>query len=170
MEQGEEHVIMSFRAPPKGSRDEALVSLVETALVGPNGSLVQQLRNERAVASEAFMFYHRGLNGGAIFAHATAFKGKEKEVSEIILRELEKLKSSVIREPDFSTLLVQTITNSMVKQQRGEHSVLELTRNILAGTPPNYVRRHLERIKSANKNDLMLLARRYFVTQFQPGL
>ena len=165
-----ENVMLAFGGPPKGSRDEALVDVAKSALVGANGSLMQQLRNDQSLASDVSMLYRGGLNGGAIFVHAIAFEGKEKAVSEAILQELEKLKSVVIPEPEFLALLVQTITTFMVEQQRGKHFVLELTRNIAAGQGPDYARKYLARIKSANRNDLMALARRYFVTQRQPGL
>lgn len=162
------NVMLAFEGPRKGSRDEALVGVARSALVGPNGSLLQQLRNDRALVSDVSIHYRGGLSGGAIFAHATAFEGKEKAVSEAILKELEKLKSVPMREPEFLALLVQTITTYMIEQQRGEHFVLELMRNIVAGGGPDYARKYLARLRSASRNDLMALARRYLATQSQP--
>ena len=54
-----------------------------------------------------------------------------------------------------------TLTRFYLDQQQGQDSIVELTRNLMAGQGPEYARRYLSRVKNASRNDVLLQVKRY---------
>lgn len=158
--EGEEILLVS-RGPAKGSREEALLDVVETALGGRKGSLSASLRNEQGVIREIRMFRQAGLNGGAILVRISTPEGKQEAALTSLREELDKLGRVPPSQLDFLPTLVGTLTRFYLDQQRGQDSIVELTRNLMAGQGPEYARRYLSRVKNASRSDVLLQVKRY---------
>jgi len=167
MEEKVRGVVLGFDGPQKGSRDEALLSIAKTILVGSDGRLIKLLRKGNPLTLDVSLVHRGGVGGGAVFVVVNIFKGKEKVVSEVIVKELERLESTPVRETEFLSALVESITSFKIKQQSGDNFVLELMRNIVAGQGENYAEKYISQIRNANRSDLMALARRYFVAKVE---
>ena len=159
--EGQEILLVS-RGPAKGSREEALLDVVETALAGRKGSLSAFLRNEQGVIREIRMFRQAGLNGGAILTRISTTEGKLEAAHKSLREELGKLGRVPQSQLEFLPTLVGTLTRFYLAQQAGQDFIVELTRNLMAGQGPEYQKRYLSRVKNASRNDVLLQVRRYF--------
>ena len=155
-------ILLVSRGPAKGSREEAFLDIVETALAGPKGSLSVSLRNEQGVIQEIRMFRQAGLNGGAILTRVSTTKGKLEAARRSLREELGRLGRVPPSQLEFLPTLVGTLTRFYLAQQHGQDFIVELTRNLMAGQGPEYEKRYLSRVKNASRSDIMLQVKRYF--------
>ncbi|MDA2928718.1 insulinase family protein [Acidobacteria bacterium AH-259-O06] len=155
-------VMVGFAGPAKGTREEVMLDVLESALLGPSGRLSVLLRNEASLVYQFKMFHQAGLDGGAIFAYLATFDGKEEAARQELLKQLEHLTEVPLRQREFLGALVRAITRFYIRQQPGEDYVVELSRNLLAGRGVDYAQRYLSAAKNTRADDVMYLAKRYF--------
>jgi predicted Zn-dependent peptidase len=162
-EEGEE-VMMAFPGPVRGTRDEAIVDVLEGALFRPGGRFSISLRDQ-GLAYQLRMFQQTGLNGGALFASFAALDGKGTAAREELLNQLSQLEQVPLREKEFLNAVVGAITRAHVRQQSGQDYIVELGHHVLANEGVDPTQQYLTTLRRVKREDLMSLAKRYFGKQ-----
>ena len=160
--EGREFFLIS-KGPSKGSREEAILDVVDTALFGSKGSLVISLRNGQGIIQEIDIVRQAGLNGGVIFTRALATKGQAENVRGSLWEEFDKLGRVPQSKVEFLPTLVSVLTQFYISQQFGEHFIVETMRNLVAGQGPEYKMQYFSRIKNASRIDILSQVKRYFL-------
>lgn len=160
--EGREFLLIS-KGPSKGSREEAILDVVDTALFGSKGSLAISLRNRQGIIQEIEIVRQAGLNGGLIFTRALATKGQAENMRGSLWEEFDKLGRVPQSKVEFLPILVSVLTRFYVSQQFGEHFIVETMRNLVAGQGPEYKIQYFSRIKNASRIDILSQVKRYFL-------
>ena len=160
-EEEEDGVVMAFSGPARGTRDEAIVDVLERALFRPGGRFSISLRDQ-GLAYQLRMFHQTGLSGGALFTSFAAFDGKGKAARDELFKQLSQLEQVPLREKEFLNAVVGAITRAHVRQQSGEDYIVELGHHVLANEGVDPTRQYLTTLRRVKPEDLMALAKRYF--------
>lgn len=163
-EEEEDEVVMAFPGSARGTRDEAIVDVLEGALFRPGGRFSISLRDQ-GLAYQLRMFHQTGLNGGALFASFAALDGKGKAARDELLRQLNQLEQVPLREAEFLNAVVGTITRAHLRQQSGEDYIVELGYHVLVKEGGDPTQQYLTTLRRVKREDLMALAKRYFSEQ-----
>ncbi len=163
-EEEEDEVMMAFPGPARGTRDEAIIDVLEGALFRPGGRISISLRDQ-GLAYQLKMFHQTGLSGGALFASFAALDGKGKAARDELFKQLGQLKQVPLREKEFFNAVVGAITRAHVRQQSGEDYIVELGHHVLAKEGVDPTRQYLTTLRRVKREDLMALAKRYFGEQ-----
>ena len=161
IEQENGNVVLAFPGPAKGTRDEAMLDVLDRALQVPGG-VVSSLRNRNASVHQVEMSRLLGINGGVLLFHLNCLPGKENVAGQELTLELGKLFQLPFRHQSLLNLIVGTITQFHLRQQNGQYYLLELVRNILSGQGVEFTQRYLAAVKNTRLDDLEFLARRYW--------
>ena len=159
--EGREFLLIS-KGPSKGSREEAVLDVVDAALFGSKGSLAISLRNGQGIIQEIEIVRQAGLNGGLIFTRILATKGQPENVRGSLWEEFDKLGRVPQSKVEFLPTLVSVLTRFYVSQQFGQHFIVETMRNLVAGQGPEYKRQYFSRIKNTSRIDILSQVKRYF--------
>jgi zinc protease len=160
-EEEEDEAVVAFPGPARGTRDEAIIDVLEGALFRPGGRFAISLRDQ-GLAYQLRMFHQTGLNGGALFASFAALDGKGKAARDELFKQLSQLDQVPLREADFLNAVVGAITRVHVRQQSGEDYVVELGHHVLAKEGVDPTQQYLTTLRRVKREDLMSLAKRYF--------
>ena len=160
-EEEEDEVVMAFSGPARGTRDEAIVDVLERALFRPGGRFSISLRDQ-GLAYQLRMFHQTGLSGGALFTSFAAFDGKGKAARDELFKQLSQLEQVPLRKKEFLNAVVGAITRAHVRQQSGEDYIVELGHHVLANEGVDSTRQYLTTLRRVKPEDLMALAKRYF--------
>jgi predicted Zn-dependent peptidase len=160
-EEESDEVMMAFPGPIRGTRDEAIVDVLEGALFRPGGRISISLRDQ-GLAYQLRMFQQTGLNGGALFASFAVLDGKGKEARDELFKQLSQLEQAPLREKEFLNAVVGAITRAHVRQQSGEDYIVELGYHVLAKEEVDPTQQYLTTLRRVKREDLMALAKRYF--------
>ena len=163
-EEEENEVMLAFPGPTRGSRDEAIIDVLEGALFRPGGRLSTSLRDQ-GLAYQLRMFQQTGLNGGALFTSFAALDGKGQEARDELFKQLSQLEQVPLREKEFLNAVVGAITRAHVRQQSGQDYILELGHHVLAKEGVDPTQQYLTTLRRVKREDLMALAKRYFREQ-----
>ncbi len=163
-EQEANEVVMAFSGPARGTRDEAIVDVLEGALFRPGGGFSSALRDQ-GLAYQLRMFHQTGLIGGALFASFAALDGKGKAARDELFQHLSQLEQVQLREADFLNAVVGAITRTHVRQQSGEDYIVELGYHVLTQEGVDPTQQYLTTLKRVKREDLVSLAKRYFKEQ-----
>ena len=163
-EEEEDEVTMAFPGPTRGSRDEAIVDVLEGALFRPGGRFSISLRDQ-GLAYQLRMFQQTGLNGGALFASFAALDGKGTAARDELLKQLSELEQVPLQEKEFFNAVVGAITRAHVRQQSGQDYIVELGHHVLAKEGVDPTQQYLTTLRRVKREDLMALAKRYFKEQ-----
>ncbi|MCH8015997.1 MAG: insulinase family protein, partial [Acidobacteria bacterium] len=163
-EEEEDEVIVAFPGPTRGTRDEAIVDVLEGALFRPGGRFSISLRDQ-GLAYQLRMFHQTGLSGGALFASFAALDGKGKAARDELFKQLSQLEQVPLREKEFFNAVVGAITRAHVRQQSGEDYIVELGHHVLAKEGVDPTQQYLTTLRRVKREDLMALAKRYFGEQ-----
>ena len=163
-EEEEDEVMMAFPGPARGTRDEAIVDVLEGALFRPGGRFSISLRDQ-GLAYQLRMFHQTGLSGGALFASFAALDGKGKAARDELYKQLSQLEQVPLREAEFLNAVVGAITGAHVRQQSGEDYIVELGHHVLAKEGVDPTQQYLTTLRRVKREDLMSLAKRYFGRQ-----
>ncbi len=154
-------MVMAFRGPARGTRQEAALDVLEGALLSPGGPLWDSLRNQ-GLAYRLKMFHETGLNGGAIFTSFATLHGKEESARLEFLKQLSQLEQVPLAQTDFLNAVVGAITRFHIRQQAGESYILELGQSILAKEGVDSLRQYPFTLQNIRREDVMSVAKEYF--------
>ena len=163
-EEEEDEVIMAFPGPARGTRDEAIIDVLEGALFRPGGRFSISLRDQ-GLAYQLRMFHQTGLSGGGLFTSFAALDGKGKAARDELFKQLSQLGQVPLREKEFLNAVVGAITRVHVRQQSGEDYIVELGHHVLAKEGVDPTQQYLTTLRRVKREDLMALAKRYFGRQ-----
>jgi zinc protease len=163
-EEEEDEVVVAFPGPARGTRDEAIIDVLEGALFRPGGRFAISLRDQ-GLAYQLRMFHQTGLNGGALFVSFAALDGKRKAARDELFKQLSQLQQVPLREAEFLNSVVGAITRVHVRQQSGEDYIVELGHHVLAKEGVDPTQQYLTTLRRVKREDLMSLAKRYFTEQ-----
>jgi predicted Zn-dependent peptidase len=155
---------MAFPGPARGTRDEAIIDVLEGALFRPGGRFSISLRDQ-GLAYQLRMFHQTGLSGGGLFTSFAALDGKGKAARDELFKQLSQLGQVPLREKEFLNAVVGAITRVHVRQQSGEDYIVELGHHVLAKEGVDPTQQYLTTLRRVKREDLMALAKRYFGRQ-----
>ena len=161
VEEGNADIMIAFRGPAEGTREEVALDVLQVALLGPGGRLSTSLRDQ-GLGFRLQMFHQAGLNGGGIFIHLASLSEKKKAARDALFEQLNQLKKAPLREKEFFSAVVGAITRFHIQQQPGENYLLELIRNVTLGRTVDSIERDLTTLRNLRREDIMDLAKRYF--------
>ncbi|MCZ6878401.1 MAG: insulinase family protein [Acidobacteria bacterium] len=160
----EEHngeMVMAFRGPARGTRQEAALDVLEGALLSPGGPLWDSLRNQ-GLAYRLKMFHETGRNGGAIFTSFATLPGKGEAARHDFLKQLSQLEQVPLAQTEFLNAVVGAITRFHIRQQSGESYILELGHNILAKEGVDSMQQYPFTLQNLRREEVMSVAREFF--------
>ena len=154
-------MVMAFRGPARGTRQEAALDVLEGALLSPGGPLWDSLRNQ-GLAYRLKMFHETGRNGGAIFTSFATLPGKEEAARHDFLKQLSQLEQVPLAQTEFLNAVVGAITRFHIRQQSGESYILELGHNILAKEGVDSMQQYPFTLQNLRREEVMSVAREFF--------
>jgi len=154
-------MVLAFRGPARGTREEAALDVLEGALLSPGGLLWDSLRNQ-GLAYRLKMFHETGLNGGAIFTSFATLHGKEEATRQEFLKQLTQLGQVPLPQTEFMNTVVGAITRFHIRQQPGESYIRELAHNILAKEGVDSLQQYPFTLQNIRREDVMSVARKFF--------
>ena len=163
-EEEDDEVVMAFPGPARGTREEALVDVLEGIWSTPGNRFSAALR-DHGLAYQLGMFHQSGLSGGALFTSFAAREGKGKAAREELLEQLNQLEQVPLREAEFLNAVVGAITRAHIRQQSGEDYLVDLGHHVLAKQGVDPTQQYLTTLRRIGREDLMSLAKRYFREQ-----
>ena len=162
---GSESVTLGFPGPAAGSREVIMLDVLESALNGSNGLLAQSLRNRSNLLRRAEVVHQSEIQGGLILVRLMGTRGQDEPARQGMMEEFEELARVPIQEGKFLEVLVGAIAGFHIRQQRAEHHVVEVARNLFAGGGVDYRQKYLSGVKNTRADDLSHMTKRYFLAQ-----
>lgn len=158
-------VTIKYHVPPLGHPDEAVFDVISGIMNGNSGRLYKKLVKEKGIAIDAY-----GYGGGMAYAGQFTFGGRPKiaaghtpeELEQAIYDEIELLKNEPVSDYE-----LQKVKNraeaSFIRSLSSSYGLASRLGRSELGPGWRDIQRSLERLKAVTSDDIMRVAKTYFV-------
>ena len=137
--QGEQvHIMIGYLDVALGSRENAVMTLVDTALSGQGGRLFTELRDKQSLAYSVSSFRRPGLETGAFAVYLACAPDKLKTAKKALFSELEKIKKKGLSAQELEDAKRYVLGNDAIEHQTNGDQAMRMALDELYGLGYDY--------------------------------
>lgn len=169
------HLILGYVGAGIGSRLDAPMALLQTALAGQGGRLFIELRDKRSLAYAVTAFRNPGLGTGAFGVYMACDPAKVETAINGIFQELRRIREKGLTREELDAAKRYFTGNLLIGLQTNGRQAMQMTLDELYGLGYNYLPRYVRNIESVTLEDMqdaahrIILPDRYVLVTVGPG-
>jgi len=153
------HLVVGYLGAGVGSRLDAPMSLVKTALAGQGGRLFTDLRDKQSLAYAVTAFRSPGLGTGAFGAYMACDPTKAEAATKGIFGELDRIREKGLTEKELEDARSYLLGNLQIGLQTNGSQAMQMTLDELYGLGYNHLPAHIREIEAVTLDDVQNAAR-----------
>jgi len=169
------HLVVGYLGAGIGTRLDAPMALVKTALAGQGGRLFTELRDKQSLAYAVMAFRSPGLGTGAFGAYMATDPAKAGAATKGIFLELDRIREEGLTEKELEDAKSYLLGNLQTGLQTNGSQAMQMTLDELYGLGFNHLPDHIREIEAVTLEDIRHAAReiilpgRYVLVTVGPG-
>ena len=153
------HLVVGYLGAGVGSRLDAPMSLVKTALAGQGGRLFTELRDRQSLAYAVTAFRSPGLETGAFGAYVACDPTKAGAATKGIFEELDRIREEGLTEKELASAKKYVLGNLQIGLQTNASQAMQMTLDELYGLGYTHLPAYMREIEGVTLEDIRLAAR-----------
>jgi len=158
------HILIGYLGADLKGHDNAVLTLIDTALSGLGGRLFRELRDKQSLAYSISSFHRPGLETGAFGVYLSCEPQKLPVAKEALFRELEKLKKDGLSPEELEEAKRYVLGTEAVAHQTNGRQAMSMALDELYGLGYDHYEKFLREIREVTLDDLLRTAQRIFLT------
>jgi zinc protease len=169
------HLVVGYLGAGVGTRLDAPMSLIKTALAGQGGRLFTELRDRQSLAYAVMAFRSPGLETGAFGAYMATDPAKVEAATKGIFEEMARIREEGLTEKELAAAKSYLLGNLQIGLQTNGSQAMQMTLDELYGLGYDHLPDHIRDIEAVTLEDIRHAAReiilpdRYVLVTVGPG-
>ncbi len=152
------HLVVGYLGAGIGSKFDAPMSLVKTALAGQGGRLFSELRDRQSLAYAVTAFRSPGLGAGAFGAYMACDPTKAGAATKGIFEELDRIREEGLTEKELASAKSYVLGNLQIGLQTNASQAMQMTLDELYGLGYTHLPAYIREIERVTLEDVRLAA------------
>jgi zinc protease len=153
------HLVVGYLGAGIGSKLDAPMSLVKTALAGQGGRLFSELRDRQSLAYAVTAFRSPGLGAGAFGAYMACDPTKAGAATKGVFDELDRIREEGLTEKELASAKSYVLGNLQIGLQTNASQAMQMTLDELYGLGYTHLPAYIREIEEVTLEDIRLAAR-----------
>ena len=158
------HILIGYLGADLKSHDNAVLTLIDTALSGLGGRLFRELRDRQGLAYSISSFHRPGLETGAFGVYLSCEPKKLPVAKEALFMELEKLKKEGLTLEELEEAKRYVLGTEAIAHQTNGRQAMSMALDELYGLGYDHYEKFLREIREVTLDDILRTAQRIFLT------
>ena len=169
------HIIIGYLGADLKSPDNAVMTLIDTALSGQGGRLFSELRDKQSLAYSVSSFRRPGLETGMFGVYLACEPAKLQRAKEALFKELDRIKKEGLMEQELEDAKRYVLGNMEIDNQTNGSQALRMALDELYGLRYDHHQRFIREIESVTLKDIrqaaekIILPHGYAMATVGPG-
>jgi len=159
------HLMVGYLDADLKSPDNAVMTLIDTALSGQGGRLFMELRDKQSLAYSVTAFRRPGLETGVFGVHIACDPKKLPVARKGIFRELERLKDEGLTEQELEDAKRYLLGSKAIGLQTNGSQAMSMVLDELYGLGYDHLEQFISEIKQVSTEDIKRVARKILVSK-----
>jgi zinc protease len=148
------HLAVGYLGAGVGTRLDAPMSLVKTALAGQGGRLFTELRDKQSLAYAITAFRSPGLGTGAFGAYMASDPTKAEAATKGIFEELDRIREEGLTEKELEAARSYLLGSLQIGLQTNGSQAMQMTLDELYGLGYNHLPAYIQEIQAVTPDDI----------------
>lgn len=153
------HLVVGYLGAGVGSRLDAPMSLIKTALAGQGGRLFTELRDRQSLAYAVMAFRSPGLGTGAFGAYMATDPAKVETATKGIFQELDRIREEGLTGRELEDAKSYLLGNLQIGLQTNGSQAMQMTLDELYGLGYDHLPAYIREIEAVTLEDIQHAAR-----------
>jgi zinc protease len=169
------HIMIGYLDAALGTKDDAVMTIVDTVLSGQGGRLFSELRDKQSLAYSVSSFRRPGLETGLFAVYLGCAPDKLKTAKKALFTELDKIKKKGITEQELADAKRYVLGNDAISSQTNSDQAMQMGLNELYGLGYDHKVRFNREINEVTLKDVketlgkILIPNGYAIVTIGPG-